>query len=122
MAEPIRVLIAFKEEDRRSRAKSALGSERDLWVAGEAATGGEAAELAAIHHPHLVLLDAGIEAPSSVETCRTIRSADLTKVIGILFIVVGVIAVTVTVAQAGTAALPSGAQDTFISVLNRLFG
>ena len=76
MAEPIRVLIAFKDEERRSRAKIALRAERDLCVAGEAATGKEAADLAATHHPHLVLMDAGIEEPSSVEACRTIRSAD----------------------------------------------
>lgn len=76
MAEPIRVLIAFKDEERRSRAKIALQTERDLCVAGEAAAGKEAAELAATHHPHLVLMDAGIEEPSSVEACRTIRSAD----------------------------------------------
>ncbi len=76
MAEPIRVLIAFKDEERRSRTKIALQAERDLCLAGEAATGKEAAELAATHHPHLVLIDAGIEEPSSVEACRTIRSAD----------------------------------------------
>ena len=76
MAEPSRVLIAFKDEERRSRATIALRAERDLCVAGEAATGKEAADLAATHHPHLVLMDAGIEEPSSVEACRTIRSAD----------------------------------------------
>lgn len=51
----------------------------------------------------------------------TIRAGDLTKVLAIAFMVVGVGAATVAVLHFG-GAVPPGEQETFLSVLQRLFG
>jgi DNA-binding NarL/FixJ family response regulator len=73
---PIRVLIADDHPHFRDGMHGLLGSVGDTEVVGEAATGEEAAELAADVQPDVILLDIKMPGINGIEAAGEILSAD----------------------------------------------
>jgi CheY-like chemotaxis protein len=69
----IRVLLVDDAEDVRRLVRTALRFHGDFEVVAEAADGGQAVHLAAVHHPDVVVLDLGLPDLAGREVLRRIR-------------------------------------------------
>ena len=75
MAERIRVLVVDDHPVVRDGLVAVLGTQPDLAVVGEAATGADAVRQAALLKPDIVLLDLEMPEMSGVEALRQLRAA-----------------------------------------------
>ena len=71
----IKILIADDHGILREGLKMVLGLEEDCQVVGEAASGKEAIQQAAVLRPDVVLMDVLMQDTNGIDACRQIRSA-----------------------------------------------
>jgi DNA-binding NarL/FixJ family response regulator len=72
----IRILIADDHELVRRGLDQLFSSVDDIEVVGEATNGAQAADLAAVHHPDVVLMDLSMPEVDGVEGTRRIKAAE----------------------------------------------
>jgi DNA-binding NarL/FixJ family response regulator len=72
----IRILLADDQELVRTGLRTVLESEEDFEVAGEAADGAEAVELALLKRPDVVLMDVRMPRMNGIEATRRIVGSD----------------------------------------------
>jgi DNA-binding NarL/FixJ family response regulator len=73
----IRILVADDHAVYRAGLRAVLGSEPDMEVVGEAATGKEVVERAAELRPHVILMDIQMPGINGIEATRRILDANL---------------------------------------------
>lgn len=76
MTRPVRVIVADDHEVVRQGLLYVLDAEPGITVVAEAGSGREAAELASVHRPDVVLMDVRMPDGNGVEACREIRQRD----------------------------------------------
>jgi len=76
MSEAIRVLLVDDHAILRGGLKALLNLEPDLEVAGEAATGEEAVELARALRPHVIVMDLAMPGMGGLDAIRQITDAE----------------------------------------------
>lgn len=82
MKEPIKVLLVDDHEMVRIGLAAVLGTEEDMEVVGEAASGAEGIRMAEDYHPDVVLMDLVMEGMDGIETTRRLlKKLPETKVI-----------------------------------------
>lgn len=73
MIEKLRVMLVDDHEIVRQGLRTLIEAEEDLEVVAEASSGRQAADLARIHIPQVVVMDVRMPEGSGVEACREIR-------------------------------------------------
>lgn len=73
MSAKLKILIAEDHQLLRIGLRLLMSEWKEVELIGEAATGYEAIELAATHHPDLVIMDLGMPLLDGIEACKTIR-------------------------------------------------
>ena len=76
MEREIRVLIADDHAIVREGLRAVVSSEPDIRVVGEAATGKEALELAAVRRPDIILMDIQMPGINGIEAARRVYDAN----------------------------------------------
>jgi DNA-binding NarL/FixJ family response regulator len=77
MRAPIRVLVADDQHLVRTGFRMILDTEDDIEVVAEAADGAEAVELAARHHPDVVLMDVRMPQVDGIEATRRLAARNV---------------------------------------------
>jgi DNA-binding NarL/FixJ family response regulator len=70
----VTVLIVDDQHPFRDVARTVIGMTDGFVVAGEAASGEEAVEIAGAQHPDLVLMDINLPGINGIEACRRIKA------------------------------------------------
>jgi DNA-binding NarL/FixJ family response regulator len=84
--EPVRVLVADDQALLRGSFRVLVDSSPGLRVVGEAATGGEAVDLARSEHPDVVLMDVRMPGMDGIEATRVICGAAETADVRVLIL------------------------------------
>ena len=73
-AKKLRILLVDDDEVVRMGLRAFIEAEDDLQVVGEASTGPQAVELAAVHNPDIVMMDVRMPQGGGVDACRELRN------------------------------------------------